>query len=685
MQFGNSIFLWGLLAVPLPVIIHLYFRRNRVRIKFSTTQFFRKREKVLAFRRKIRDILLLALRTLSILFLVLALSMPVLRSFKYISGGRTDAVIILDDTLSMCRKGSSGETAYDYARKKAQEITGTLGGGDSAALIFISGGKGMSLTRNIQKVADAVRGSSPSGATGSYSAAFKKAAELLAVSETPNHEIYLISDFQANQVPSQAYRNDALRNSRIYFIPLAGTLENLSVTRVFTGFKPKTVNKALKVEFDVDNFGKGERQTELNFEVNGKLIETRDITLKSGTRLSGEFSYVPVTEGMLTGTVNVKDDFLGLDNSRYFAVSVSKNVRVLAVYEDEFVKQDPYFYIRHALDPDGGAVNGISIWTATLKELTPKMLSGSHVVLLADIGTVSGKAASMLAEYLKKGGTVVSFAGNRTGPATFSGLSEVLKKEGVPAGNAYGRKTPAKKNGIVFYEDFAIMNDLLQLDYLAWKNIQEMETLPSQKVLAATGGRNVIVEQKVGNGRWISLACSARTDYCNWPELKSFPVAMVHLIDHAANGISDVKNLVCGNKLALIPYYGAVTVSGYSGTRDFTAAKGVPFFFENTWFPGILNVEGADIKATVLNADIEEGKLDVLPREKISAALIDHEVNILGPDSAIDEQVESSRIGSDLSGLFFVLLFICLVAEFLISYNLLGYFRFPFRRKGEIA
>jgi hypothetical protein len=685
MQFGNAIFLWGLLAVPLPIIIHLYFRRNRIRVKFSTTQFFRKREKVLAFRRKLRDILLLVLRTLSILLLVLALSMPVLSSFKYISGGRTDAVIILDDTLSMCRKGSSGQTAYDYARKKAQEITGTLGGGDSAALILLSGGKGISLTHNIQKVGDAVRNSSPSGATGSYSGALKKAAECLAASETPNHEIYLISDFQTNQVPSQPYNNDELRKSRIYFIPVAGTLENLSVTRVFTGFKPKTVNKAIKIEFDVDNFGKGERQTEVNLEVNGKLIETRDISLKSGAKLSGEFSYVPVSEGMLTGTVNVKDDFLGLDNSRYFAVSVSKNVRVLAVYEDEFVKQDPYFYIRHALDPDGSAGNGISMWTATLKELSPKMLSGSHIILLADIGSVSGKAASMFAEYLKKGGTIISFPGNKTGPGTFSEMCEILKKEGIQANNFYGKKEPFKKNGIVFYEDFAIMNDLLQLDYLAWKNIQEMPASPSQKVLAATNGRNVIVEQKLGNGRLIALACSARTDYCNWPELKSFPVAMVHLIDHAANGIADVKSLVCGNKLGLNPYYGTITVSGYSGAQNFEVAKGVPFFFENTWSPGILNIDGADIKALVLNADTGEGKLDVLPREKIPKAVVEHEVNMLNPDSAIDEQVNSSRIGSDLSGLFFVLLFLSLVLEFLISYNLLDYFRVPIRRKGEIT
>jgi hypothetical protein len=212
-----------------------------------------------------------------------------------------------------------------------------------------------------------------------------------------------------------------------------------------------------------------------------------------------------------------------------------------------------------------------------------------------------------------------------------------------------------------------------------------METAPSQKVLAKADGRNVIVERKIGNGQWIALACSARTDYCNWPELKSFPVTMVHLMDHAANGMPDVKNLVCGNKLGLNPYSGSISVSGYSGTHELAAVKGAPLFYENTWTPGILNVEGADIKAAVFSADTEEGKLDVLPREKIPTALVAHEVNVLGPDSAIEEQLNSSRKGSDLSGLFFILLFLSLALEFLISYNLPDYFKDPFRRKGEIV
>lgn len=674
MQFGNTMFLWGLLALPIPLVIHLYFRRNRVRVKFSTTQFFRKRERFLSFRRKLRDLLLMLLRILAILFLVLALSRPSIGGFKYLSGGRTDAVIILDDTLSMCRMNSSGETAYASARKKAQEIVGALGGGDSAAVIFLSGRKGVSLTQSIRKVDESIMKSVPSGCSGSYSAGLKQAADLIETSQNPNHEIFLLSDFQVCQAPSQPYRNAELKDARIYFVPVSGTRENVSVTGVSTGLKPKTVNKAMRVVYEVENFGNAEARTELNFEVNGKTLEKRDLTIAGGEKKSGEFSFVPVSEGVIYGSVGVKDDLYSLDNRRYFAASVSKNVRVLALYEDEFVKTDPYFFIKHALDPDGAASNGVGISNSTVKELTAEMLSGIHVVLMADVDSVPEKYALLISDYLKKGGTVLSLPGSRTKASSMSGITDVLRKDGIPSVNVYGEKVPFKKNGISFNDDLSIMNNLLQLDYLTWRNIQVINLEPSAKVLATAGEKSIIVERRVGNGRWIAFACSARNDYCNWPELKSFPVIMVHLMDHAANGSSDIKSMVCGNRIQLHPFSNSIDVSESSGSFKLATVKGRVFTFEDTWVPGVITFDGADIRAAVLHGDAEESKPEILPHEKMAPSIVEHDVDFISPDSAIVEQVASSRKGNSLAGLFLVLLFCALSFEFLIADNLLGYF-----------
>ena len=55
MEFSNAVFLWGLLAVPLPILLHLFFKRRKSKVAFSTLQFFHQRKKYLAHRRRLRE------------------------------------------------------------------------------------------------------------------------------------------------------------------------------------------------------------------------------------------------------------------------------------------------------------------------------------------------------------------------------------------------------------------------------------------------------------------------------------------------------------------------------------------------------------------------------------------------------------------------------------------------------
>ncbi len=669
MLFGNPIFLWGLLALPIPLLIHLYFRRRRTRVKFSTTQFFRKMEKPLAFRRRLRDYLLLFLRTLALLLLVLALSRPSIGGMKQLSGGRTHTVIILDDTLSMCRRTASGETAYDSARHKAKEILGALEPGDSASLVFISGRKGLPPMQDTRRIDATVNDSGPCGSGGSYPAAFKQALENFSPSEDAGREIFLISDFQASQAPSQPFKDERLRDVKVSFVPVAGAIENLSVARVSTGSKPKTVGKAMRIEYEIENFGKSEQKTELRLEIGGKTADTREISIAGGGRISGELAFVPLSEGLLSGSVGIKDDSYALDNRRHFAASVSKNVKVLGVYQDEFVRSDPYFFLKHALDPDGSTAHGISFSTATAKELTPEILAGVHVVVLGDIDVLPEKVAAALSAHIRNGGSIVSFPGARTSATSMAGLTDILKKEGLSIGGVYGAKIPFKGFGIVFGEDLAVLNSLLQLDCLSWKYIQEIALEPPLKILASAEGKGVIAERSAGNGRWIAVACPARNDYCNWPALKSFPVTMIHLFDHAANGTQDVRNLVCGSKIRLSPLSDTVEVSGPSGSATMRAVKGETLTYEDTWMPGVVNFHNADIKAAVFNGEPAESRPEMLDKGKLKTAIIDHEISIMSPDRTIAEQVSSARKGGSMAGFFILLLFCTALAEFLFADN----------------
>ena len=70
---GATLFLYLLPLAALPVAFHLLMRRQRKTVLFSTRMFFDSMQPRLSFHRKFREPLLLAARTLLLLFLLLAL------------------------------------------------------------------------------------------------------------------------------------------------------------------------------------------------------------------------------------------------------------------------------------------------------------------------------------------------------------------------------------------------------------------------------------------------------------------------------------------------------------------------------------------------------------------------------------------------------------------------------------
>src|SRR3990172_3581145 len=97
LTFLNSALLFGLAAVSIPILIHLFTRQKTKTILFSSLKFLKELQKKKIRRLKIRQILLLILRALLILALVLAFARPTLRSrdiSSVESGAQLTAVII---------------------------------------------------------------------------------------------------------------------------------------------------------------------------------------------------------------------------------------------------------------------------------------------------------------------------------------------------------------------------------------------------------------------------------------------------------------------------------------------------------------------------------------------------------------------------------------------------------------
>ena len=100
MSFAYPGFLWALLSLAIPIIIHLFNFRRVQKIFFSNTRLLKQVKEETTKRRRIKNWLILLSRLLFLSFLVLAFAQPFLPASDQFSSGK-NVVLYIDNSYSM--------------------------------------------------------------------------------------------------------------------------------------------------------------------------------------------------------------------------------------------------------------------------------------------------------------------------------------------------------------------------------------------------------------------------------------------------------------------------------------------------------------------------------------------------------------------------------------------------------
>ena len=109
MNFLNPLFLFGLAAAAVPILIHLFTRKRPREMKFPSLEFLAEVNRSEIRRLRLKQWLLLLLRTLAIVALALAMSRPALKGTSGLGrGASTTVVALVDQSGSMGAVASGG-------------------------------------------------------------------------------------------------------------------------------------------------------------------------------------------------------------------------------------------------------------------------------------------------------------------------------------------------------------------------------------------------------------------------------------------------------------------------------------------------------------------------------------------------------------------------------------------------
>lgn len=628
----NPVMLFFSALVALPIIIHLFHRRRFKEVRWAAMEFLLKAEKKTKSMHKLRHLLLLILRCLAILFVVLAISQPLIKtpSLAGLKGKASNyAVIILDNSFSMSEKDGSNKVLFDAAKEKASEMVGLFEQGDSISLLTF-GKKAKTIinepTYQLSTVKKEVESVKLENGGNDLGGALLLAAGLFKKSKEVSKELYIITDCQAT-----AFR-DAEKDIKQVFDEIGGKVTiylvkvgkknpgNLSVSNVRFSRQLVDTVMPIRITADITNYGKSDvMDCVANLYTNEKLRDSKRIIIKSGRTEPIAFYHRFSEEGINTGRIEISTDAVAKDNEVYFSVNVRGAVPVLIVDGKPSRKrfESESGFLSYAFSPygpeDAGKGKLIASSVCDYAALSQPRLNANKVVVLSSIPYLSEEGLLSLGAFVRSGKGALFFAGDLINPQYFN-AQFYKEKSGILPCLVGGKITP-KKEGDTFFIDKvnlehplmakfreAEIKELKKARFAEFFELKVDPTDPTTVILASfNNGMPAVVSKQCGKGNTIIIATGANRRWSDFVIKPMFLPWLYETVYFLSSGTEEQRNMKLGEKIRKVLPFGSnftaklITPDNKQAVfKSSISAEGRVLEYSDTNDPGFYKVQVQD-------------------------------------------------------------------------------------------
>ena len=395
-------FLGGILAIGLPVWLHLLKRHKVDPQVFPSLMFFEHREQSSVQHRRLDYILLFILRSLMLFLLALLFANPFINRLTPKGEGKKITVIAVDRSFSMRAREGTG-TRLDRARQEALAQVARIPGNTQAQIIAL-GGTTQAMTQQTTDPGElraAVSAITPSDSRASYGELSRYLRTLAENTKTPI-EAHFYSDLQKSGMPPgfTDLRLDADTTLTLHSVGTA--IPNYAVENVVA---PQRVYdpKRVRIQATVVGFGAPKSTRNLTLLLNGKTLQSKPVEIPEGGRATAEFLGLEASYGFNKAEIRMDGtDGLAEDNS--FAFSVERTDPKKVLFIDDGRKRGA-LYFRTALDASPDAAFTMDVQRA--EGGSGANLASYSLVVLSDPGQLPNGFEDALKRYVQGGGAVL--------------------------------------------------------------------------------------------------------------------------------------------------------------------------------------------------------------------------------------------------------------------------------------
>lgn len=399
MAFTNPLLLIGLVAILVPIIIHLFNFRRYKTVYFSNVKMLEDIKKKTKREQTLQQLVVLALRILGIAALVLAFAQPFIPSNKQKSKKGNLVTIFLDNSYSMEANSKEGSLLYD-AVDAAKNIVNAFGFSDDFVLTTqnFSGEESHVLNKDqMLEMLDKIQ-ASPNSHSFKDILTFEKNSG--STSDKGNVVHYYISDFQKNNFNIADLKTDSSTTSFLIPMPTKES-NNVAIDSCWFMSPVFKVGNQVTLMARIHNYGKDEvNKIPVKLYVNGKQKAVAAIDLQAGTFTDCRMVYNVESIGTQCARIVLEDAPIVFDDQLFFTYEVTDNTNIVAIQGKE---QNRFLYALYGKD------SVFNYESMPYNQVNYTSLKNCDVAILSEVPQISSGMADELSKFVKSGGTLLVF------------------------------------------------------------------------------------------------------------------------------------------------------------------------------------------------------------------------------------------------------------------------------------
>ncbi len=418
MIFLQPNYLWGLLALAIPIIVHLFHFRRYKNIHFSDISILKNVKSKTSKRSRLKQLLILFARMLAIIAVVMIFAQPVFNHQKQmLQDGNHYIFIYIDNSQSMRVQGEKGNL-LTHAKNDAYALLNQYNLSDKVQILTndnIFENSSFTDKNRARKQIEAIQFSPYTIAS---SQVIKRVKMTMQKYKNIPYKIFILTDMQLSSFDLSAFEIDSL--SMVDIIRQKGTRPgNLYIDSCWFDQKSLYLDQQVKLNVRIKNSGNRDyEKVPLKLMVNGTQKSLSVFSVLKNQGVTTELTYLLDNVGFQEAEIVIDDQPITFDNRFYFNYHVGEKIKVVEIYEKT---PNPYFEKLFKKD------SLVTYQSKSIYKINFSEIKNARLLILNELGSISSGFKEMVIQILHQKNTDVLFVPNVKSVKSNNDLLSLMK------------------------------------------------------------------------------------------------------------------------------------------------------------------------------------------------------------------------------------------------------------------